>query len=564
MKSEMIKTVSMRLVPISSVVALAILLAAAPASASSEPVVRNTRCSEFQFMASVPFTDAKGKPQTTTAYLWIPEKCRTIRGIVLAQQNVAEQGFAENAAIRQACRDTDMAMVWFNPFFAPTFEHPDQDGAVLQKALDELATVSGYAEIASAPWLPFGHSTIGFFTQRLANWKPERCLAQIVFKCMMDFTLPNNRQVPLFELGSNFTEWGQQKKDWTKNAPNFWEPTAIGKDRATTHRPMSFLLENGSSHFVMTDAEADMIAMYVRKVVPARLPAAGGVLKPVDIDSGWVVDLDMSNPRRSPAQPAKSATDSAKNGVWFFDKEMAMAVETLMNVNWTRKTQIPVILRNDGAIPAVQDSGLFEGVAPVVGEDGVTFTLKPAFLDRIPTNFTTGAGQALGHSDKGKIQIAWLSGNAMVTGTGTIRPIVDRLWGSMIYVRHPGDDEYRPSIQPFNLGFPSNKTGKPQTLTFPEIPDQAAGTTPLELKAVTDAGLPVEYCVIVGPARVSGKTLTFTDIPPRSRFPIKVTIRAIQFGRSIEPAVQSTRMVERSFMITPRVATVIAEALPKE
>jgi hypothetical protein len=516
------------------------------------------RCSEFQFTASAPFTDSKGKPQTTTAYLWIPEKCRNIRGIVLAQQNVVEQGFAENAVIRQACRDTDLAMVWFYPAFAPTFEQPDQDGAILQKALDELATVSGYAEIASAPWLPFGHSTMGSFTQRLANWKPDRCLAQIVFKAMTDFTLPNNRQVPLFEVGGNFTEWSQQKKDWTKNAPNFWGPAAIGKDRGTTHRPMSYLLECGSSHFVMTDTEADMIAMYIRKVVPARLPSGGGILKPVDIDSGWVVDLDMTNPKRSPAQPAKSATDNARNGVWFFDEEMAKAVETLMNVNWTRKTQIPVILRNDGSMPAVENNGLFEGVTPVAGEDGVTITLKPAFLDRIPSNFTTGAGQALGHSDKGKIQIAWLGGNSIVTGLDTIRMIFDRrrtTYSSMIYVRHPGDDEYRPSIQPFGVGLLSNKTGKPQAITFPEIPDQAAGITQLELNAVSNAGLPVEYYVIVGPARVSGKTLTFTDIPPRSRFPIKVTILAYQYGRSLEPAVQAAAWVERSFMIIPRVAT---------
>ena len=77
---------------ISRVAVLAILLAAAATSASSEPVVRNTRCPEYQFMASAPFTDSKGKPQTTTAYLWIPEKCRTIRGIVLAQHALG-QGF---------------------------------------------------------------------------------------------------------------------------------------------------------------------------------------------------------------------------------------------------------------------------------------------------------------------------------------------------------------------------------------------------------------------------------------------------------------------------------------
>ena len=141
--------------------------------------------------------------------------------------------------------------------------------------------------------------------QNLASWKPERCIAQIVFKSHVDMTLPNNRQIPLFELAGNFTEWNQQKKDWT------------------------------------------------------------------------------------------------------------------MNVNWTRKTQIPVILVNDGSIPAVQDSGLFTGGIPVAGENGVTFT----------------------------------------------------------------------------------------------------------------------------------------DIPPRSRFPIKATVLAYQYGRSIEPAVQSAGWVERSFMLAPRASS---------
>ena len=535
---------------------LLLVMSAVASGAASEPVggLREVRCPEFQSLAAVPFgVDDKGKSKLTTAYLWIPEACQTVRGLVLAQQNVAEQSFAENAVIRQACRDTDLAMVWFYPAFAPTFEHPEQDGAVLQKALDELATVSGYAEIASAPWLPFGHSTMGSFAQRLANWKPERCLAQIVFKSTTDYTLPNNRQVPLFEVGGNFTEWNQHKKDWTKNGPNFWGPAAIGKDRATTRRPMSYLLECGSSHFVMTDTEADLIAMYIRDVAAARLPAAaGGVLKPVDSDSGWIVDLDMANPTRAPAQPAKTAKEGARNGVWFFTDEMARSVEKRMSVNWSRKTQIPVILGADGSVPVVQDNGLFTGVSPVAGEDGVSIKVKAAFLDKIPANFTTGAGLQLGHSTNGPIEIHWLGGNAVVSSPDTLRMTIDRrrtLYSSMVWARHPGDDDYRPSIQPFGVGILSNKAGTPQKITFPSIPDQPAGTKQLELQATSDAGLPVEYCVIVGPARVSGKTLTFTGIPPRSRFPITVTVLAYQYGRSVEPAVQGAAWVEQSFRI---------------
>jgi len=528
-----------------------VALRAAPAQASGE---REARGSEFQFVASVPFADATGKRLTTDAYLWIPEQCQKVRGLVLAQQNVAEQALVENPAIRQACREVDMAIVWFYPAFAGLFEHPDQDGAVLQNALNELTTVSGYEEIATAPWISFGHSTMGQFAQRLANWKPERCIAQIVFKSGMDFTLPNNRQVPLFELGGQFTEWNQQKKDWTeKVAPNFWAPAAISKDRALTRRPMSYLLECGSSHFVMTEAEANMIAMYIRKAAAARLPAgADGKLKAADIDGGWVVDLNMVNPKRSPAQPVETAKDEVRNGVWFFDEEMAKAVEKNMNVNWKRKTQVPVLINANGTIPSFDSRGLLNWIPPAPAEDGVTIHVKTAFLEKVPTNFTIGAGQPLGHSSKGPIQIRWLGGNVEVTGPDEIRMTIDRrrtVYSAMIWVRHPGDDEYRPSIQPVGTGIISNRAGKPQKITFPNIPDQPAGTRQLELQATSDAGMPVEYCVIVGPATVSGKALTFTGIPPRSRFPIKVTVFAYQYGRPAEPAVQSAHWVEQSFLI---------------
>lgn len=490
----------------------------------SAPGLEGKRCQEFQFVASIPFTDEKGAQKTTDAYLWIPRRCQKIRGVVLAQQNAAEQSFVEHAAIRQACLDTDQAIVWFYPGFAPTFKNPAVDGAALQNALEELGRISGYAEIATAPWLPFGHSTMGQFSQQLANWKPERCIAQICFKTSVDLTLPNNRQVPLFELGGQYTEWNQHKKDWITTQPNFWGATKVPKDRAQTGRPFSFALQCGSSHFVMSEEEAGLMALYLRKAVKARVPTDGGPLKPVDIEGGWVADLEMSNLKRTLAQPVKSAPAAAKNGVWFFDQEMAQAVETLMTLNWTRKTQIPVILGPDGAIPSMEDSGIFRVLPPVVGANGISLTFKTGFLDRVPAHFTTGSGQPLGHSAKGEIQIGWLVGNAILTGPNSLRMTVDRrrtLYSSMIYVQHPGDEVYRPSIQPFNVGLLNNKTGKAQSITFPAIPDQPAGTPRLELNAVSDSGLPVDYTVIVGPATVAGGVLTFTPLPPRTLYPVK-------------------------------------------
>jgi len=52
-----------------------------------------------------------------------------------------------------------------------------------------------------------------------------------------------------------------------------------------------------------------------------------------------------------------------------------------------------------------------------------------------------------------------------------------------------------------------------------------------------------------GPAEIEGNKLVFTRIPPRSKFPLKVTVVAWQYGLAGE--VQTAEPVERSFFIYP-------------
>ncbi len=120
----------------------------------------------------------------------------------------------------------------------------------------------------------------------------------------------------------------------------------------------------------------------------------------------------------------------------------------------------------------------------------------------------------------------------------------------MIIAYHPGDDQYAYCEQAVSIGFPARNTqGTPQKITFPAIPDQKAGAGPITLPATCDTGRPVEYLVLSGPAEVRGNMLTLTKIPPRSKFPVKVTVVAYQWGRSIPPLFQSATPVEQTFNI---------------
>ena len=51
------------------------------------------------------------------------------------------------------------------------------------------------------------------------------------------------------------------------------------------------------------------------------------------------------------------------------------------------------------------------------------------------------------------------------------------------------------------------------------------------MRAKTDAGLPVQFYVVSGPARIDpidNTTLNYLKVPPRAKFPLRVVIGAYQ------------------------------------
>ena len=62
-------------------------------------------------------------------------------------------------------------------------------------------------------------------------------------------------------------------------------------------------------------------------------------------------------------------------------------------------------------------------------------------------------------------------------------------------------------------------------------------------------GAPVRFFVVVGPAVVQGDKLVLTKIPPRTKFPVSVTVAAWQWGRGTEPKVRTAEIVKQTFKI---------------
>jgi hypothetical protein len=177
--------------------------------------------------------------------------------------------------------------------------------------------------------------------------------------------------------------------------------------------------------------------------------------------------------------------------------------------------------------------------------------VEGGFLSEMPPELV-GAGERLGHAP-GPIKFRVITGPAIQIGPETFRIQFDLggmsgpIW---IQEEHPGDDRYRRAVQPGQMLIPQNLAkGKPQTITFPKIKNQKPDVKTIKLEATSDSGLPVDYYVVAGPAEVEGDTLKLTPIPERSKYPVKITVAAYQWGRTIEPLYQTAQSVEQSFTI---------------
>lgn len=88
-----------------------------------------------------------------------------------------------------------------------------------------------------------------------------------------------------------------------------------------------------------------------------------------------------------------------------------------------------------------------------------------------------------------------------------------------------------------------------------EMVDNHVWEHDFESDATSDSGLPVYYYVKYGPAEIHGNMLKFKEIPPRSKFPIEVSVVAWQYG--IYGRFRTAEPVERIFRLLHGAATAL-------
>jgi hypothetical protein len=469
-----------------------------------------------------------------------------------------ERECAKDPVIRRACADERLAIIFLKCGLG---------GADLQKVLDDLARVSGYGELAGAPLLFVGHSAGGPQAKAVAVRMAARCFGLVQYRG----GVPGGGEavppgVPALAMVGQFDEFGGMMR--AENGREAWQGArdALAAYRARNERNLASLaVEPGAGHFAWSDRNAAYLALWIRKAAEARLPATWPVgakdpppLKEIEHRRGWLTDLAIETPGGSGPAPYDEYRGDKAKAAWHFDQELAEATVACHAGAFGKKDQF--IKWKD---PYWVDAGAryFFTNLRWVG-DGQTVEVHPVYADAYPVPHKSGgprwaeAGKSVGHS-AAPILVKGVSGPVAATGPTTLRIRYDNLApateGSRVtfMAYSVGDAEYRYTehVGMMPRGFAGLKRGAPQTIAFPPIGPVKAGGEPVALGATSDAGLPVEYYVAYGPAEIVDGRLRVAEVPARATFPIAAKVVAYQFGRGVEPLVQTAAPVEQTIRI---------------
>lgn len=495
------------------------------------------------------------------AFLWIPENCRQVRAVLVGQHNMTEETIFEHPEFRKAMSKLGIAEIWITPGIDQRWDVTKGTQQIFEKMMKDLAEVSGYEELEFAPVIPIGHSAMATYPWNFAAWNPERTLAVLSIH-------GDSPRTHLTGYGGANLDWGKRTIEGVPSLMvmgeyEWWEDrlfTSFDYRREYPNAPLSLLADAGHGHFDVSDELIEYLFLFLKKAVQYRLPVEAPLnapvqLNPIEARKGWLADRWRKDALPvSEAAPYSEYKGDKNQAFWYFDKEMAKATERYYANERAKKEQYIGFEQKGRLVTFDPKSHVRMSPSFLPEEDGVTFHLKAVYTDTLRAAYSHEHG-------KRPIRMSRICGPVEVVNdtTFTIRfyrmglDNPKRTGSICLMASVKQDDEYKSSVQQVEIRIPyRNKEGRLQKITFPPLKDISKSVKQVSLHAVSDVGMPVYYYVKEGPAEIKNGKLVITKIPPRAKFPLKVTVVAWQYGRGVSPKVQTAEAVERSFYITAR------------
>jgi hypothetical protein len=351
-------------------------------------------------------------------------------------------------------------------------------------------------------------------------------------------------------------------------AANTWSTEGLKERKEHPLTPLSMLACPAEGHFSASQKKINYLAFYIKTAAHYRLikdatetqlPVLRSITPPT---TGWLKEKWKLNKLPSFASaPVALYKGNPDEAFWFFDEETVRATEKYEASYRNMKPQLLGYIQQ-GKIVQQKNSHLQVDLKFLPKEDGITFQLEGAFLDTVPGESPrpkewTGlaVGSKIGHATKAPVIVSGVSGPVTQMGFNLFRLQLQKGYegGKNLNITfvatHQGDKEYKPAVQQAQMSVPRNIEGTEQHITFKPIVPKTRSQK-IHLQAISDAGLPVYFYIKEGPVAIKGNTLKVIKLPPRTRYPVKVTVVAWQWGRSTSPKIKTAKNVEQTFYIT--------------
>jgi hypothetical protein len=316
-------------------IAVASIVFSTPGSAAS------ARAAGRYLKVDYPASTTSGELQVAVTYtLWIPDGAPRLRGIIVHQHGAGTTASIEGSTAAYDLHWQALAKKWDCALLGPSYHVLNEKidltpgGSELWfdprrgsektflKALGELAEKSGHPELGSVPWVLWGHSGGGIWSDVMTTLHPDRVVAAwlrsgsaAMFRTKPEFPQP---PVPAAAYGvptmCNPGEKEQKRGPWIGPLATFQEyrlegaPIGFAPDPRTGH-------ECGDSRYLAIP--------FLDACLAIRLPDKGGddrTLKPVDMSTSWLAAL-MSEE----AKPAADFKGNPAAAVWLPNAAVARA-----------------------------------------------------------------------------------------------------------------------------------------------------------------------------------------------------------------------------------------------
>ncbi len=278
--------------------------------------------------------------------VWVPPGLKSLRGLIVHQHGCGEGSCKSGLTGAFDLHWQALARKHNCALMSPSYEQPEKadcqlwcdprngSGAAFQRALGDLGAMSGHPEMATVPWVLWGHSGGGHWAGGMVLLHPER-VAAVWLRSGVPLLMPNPGRatikphmlseatfsVPIMcNLGA-----GEGVTDKTNRFAGVWPGVetffkamrakgaliGVAIDPLTAH-------ECGNQRY--------LAIKWLDACLAARLPARHGApLKPMPAASAWLAPLNDAGTNLITPVPARKFIGVMSESVWLPNKAIARA-----------------------------------------------------------------------------------------------------------------------------------------------------------------------------------------------------------------------------------------------